>query len=181
MRHRLRQTRHKGKPAARLISNAPRVCRLGTGRIGAILRRKERRLHTLPIPRPSSAKEPEGAVQIKTLSAMHCPGKTEKHLTTIDHLSRRRVAMAASNATPASAARFLDKLEPAAPCPNRAIQVDGGSEFVAVFERPATGRASPLSVCRRNLCGRTGGSKGCRPHGTANHKAFRMHRHESPN
>ena len=54
--------------------------------------------------------------------------------------------MAASNATAASAARFLDKLVRQAPFSVEAVQVDGGSEFMAEFEAACGDRNITLAV-----------------------------------
>ena len=65
--------------------------------------------------------------------------------------------MAASRATAASAKRFLDRLIEQAPFPIKAIQVDGGSEFMADFEQACADRRIELCVlppCSPKLNGR---------------------------
>ncbi|MCY3879203.1 MAG: integrase core domain-containing protein [Rhodobacteraceae bacterium] len=84
-------------------------------------RRRVRRPHAVRVTAPLRAGVPGGAVQTDTLHAYILPGKRVRHFT----------AMAASDATAASAARFLDKLVRDAPFEVRAVQVDGGSEFMA--------------------------------------------------
>jgi hypothetical protein len=64
----------------------------------------------------------------------------------VDRVSRWAVAMAASRATAASAKRFLDRLIEQAPFPIKAIQVDGGSEFMADFEQACADRSIQLCV-----------------------------------
>ena len=74
------------------------------------------------------------------------PGRTVRHFTAGDRLSRWGCGMAASNATAASAARFLDKLVRQAPFSVEAVQVDGGSEFMAEFEAACGDRNITLAV-----------------------------------
>ncbi len=74
------------------------------------------------------------------------PGRTVRHFTAVDRLSRWGCGMAASNATAASAARFLDKLVRQAPFSVEAVQVDGGSEFMAEFEAACGDRNITLAV-----------------------------------
>ena len=92
------------------------------------------------------ASAPGQAVQIDTLSISLLLGKTVKHFTALDRQSRWCAAMGASNASSASAARFLDKLLASAPFPLRAVQVDGGSEFQGAFEDAARQRNVDLWV-----------------------------------
>lgn len=80
------------------------------------------------------AERPGEAVQVDTLSVSFPEGKSVKQFSAVDRVSRWSVGMAAWRATAASAARFLDKLVAEAPFPVRAIQIDGGSEFMAEFE-----------------------------------------------
>ena len=76
--------------------------------------------------------------------------------------------MAASNATAARAARFLDRLVSSAPFPIEAVQVDEGSEFMAGFEEACAAKGITLAVLppkspenertRRDECRRHGGT-----------------------
>ena len=91
------------------------------------------------------ARRPQ-AVQVDTLSVALRPGRTVRHFTGIDRLSRWSAGMAASDATAASAARFLDKLIGAAPFTIEAVQVDGGSEFMADFEAACAAKGVTLAV-----------------------------------
>ncbi len=61
-------------------------------------------------------------------------------------LSRWSCGMPASNATAASAARFLDKLVRQAPFTVEAVQAGGGSEFMAEFEAACADRDITLAV-----------------------------------
>ena len=89
---------------------------------------------------------PGQAVQVDTLTVSLRPGRTVRHFTAVDRLSRWGCGMAASNATAASAARFLDKLVRQAPFSVEAVQVDGGSEFMAEFEAACGDRNITLAV-----------------------------------
>ena len=89
---------------------------------------------------------PGDVVQIDTLAAALLPGRTIKHFTAIDTYSRWSDAMPASNATAASAARFLDQLIATTPLEIKAIQVDGGSEFMAEFEAACHAKGIKLFV-----------------------------------
>lgn len=51
-----------------------------------------------------------------------------------------------SRATASTATHFLDKLERRAPLPLKAVQVDGGSEFEAVFEEECQRRNIKLFI-----------------------------------
>jgi transposase InsO family protein len=85
-------------------------------------------------------------VQVDTLDLRPLPGVVLKQFTARDVVSRWDVLMVASRATAHSASRFLDSLEERAPFPVRAIQVDGGSEFQAVFEEACQQRGIHLFV-----------------------------------
>ena len=77
--------------------------------------RRTRRPHAVRIPRALRAERPGQAVQVDTLTVALRPGRTVRHFTGIDRLSRWSAGMAASDATAASAARFLDRLVSSAP------------------------------------------------------------------
>ena len=109
-------------------------------------RRRALRPHAVRIPRALRAGRPGQAVQVDTLSAALRPGRTVRHFTAVDRLSRWSCGMAAANATAASAARFLDKLVAEAPFRVEAVQVDGGSEFMAEFETACRERGITVAV-----------------------------------
>ena len=92
------------------------------------------------------ADRPGAAVQVDTLSLSFPGGRGVKQFTAVDRLSRWTVAMAAWRATAASAARFLDKLEAELPFALTAIQIDGGSEFMAEFEAACEAKGVALHV-----------------------------------
>ena len=78
--------------------------------------------------------EPGDLIQLDTLDIRPLPGIVLKHFTAQDTISRWDVLDVYSRATATTAARFRDELERRMPFKIKAIQVDGGSEFEAVFE-----------------------------------------------
>ena len=74
-------------------------------------------------------------MQLDTLDVRPLPGVALKHFTARDMVSRWDVIGVYSRATASIAVHFLDELEGRAPFPLKAIQVDGGSAFEAVFEQ----------------------------------------------
>ncbi len=105
-------------------------------------------------PRPYAIRKPKGyevtrpgdLIQLDTLDLRPLPGVILKHFTARDTVSRWDVLEVATRATAVTASRFLDSLQKRAPFPVRAIQVDGGSEFQAEFERECKKRGILLFV-----------------------------------
>ncbi len=105
-------------------------------------------------PRPYAVRKPKGyevkapgdLVQVDTLDVRPVEGGVLKHFTARDVVSRWDVLEAHSRATAATAVRFLDSVLKRMPFPVRAIQVDGGSEFQAVFEQECQMRGIKLFV-----------------------------------
>jgi len=133
------------------------------GRIISRLRKQGRLVEAprspLPIrrrhyPRPYAVRKPKGykvvdpgdLVQVDTLDLRPLQGVVLKHFTARDVVSRWDVLDVATRATAATASRFLDSLQERAPFQVRAIQVDGGSEFQAEFERECQKRGILLFV-----------------------------------
>jgi len=122
--------------------------------VGRIMRRlKERGVLKEPIPnhisarkrqrrRPYGVRKPKeyaiscsgDLVQLDTLDVRPLPGVLLKHFTAHDVISRWNVIGAYRRATATTATDFLDKLAERMPFRVKAIQVDGGSEFEAIFE-----------------------------------------------
>lgn len=69
-----------------------------------------------------------------------------KHFTAHDVVSRWNIVSVYSRATAVTAALFLDTLEKRRPFPVKAIQVDGSSEFEAIFEEECQKRGINLFV-----------------------------------
>jgi transposase InsO family protein len=83
---------------------------------------------------------------VDTLDLRPLPGVILKHFTARDTVSRWDVLEVATRASAATAGRFLDCLQRRSPFSIRAIQVDGGSEFQAEFERECQRRGILLFV-----------------------------------
>ena len=97
-------------------------------------RRQWKRQYATRKPKSYEAKAPGDIVQIDTMDVRPEPGVVLKQFTTVDVVSRWSVPTIASNATATLAARALDDVIARMPFPIKAIQVDGGSEFMAQFE-----------------------------------------------
>jgi len=80
------------------------------------------------------ARAPGELVQIDTLFVNVRPDQAIKHFTAYDPVAKWTIGHVASAASASAAKRLLDKLIASAPFPVRGIQVDGGSEFMSVFE-----------------------------------------------
>ena len=74
-------------------------------------------------------------VELETLDVRLIPGVVLKHYTARDLVSRWDVLGVYTRATATTASAFLDQLLQRMPFTVRAIQVDGGSEFQALFEQ----------------------------------------------
>src|SRR3990170_6802804 len=118
-----------------------------TPRAGIAVRRpRPARPYAIRKPRAYQAKLPGDIVQVDTLDLRPLPGVVLKHFTARDVVSRWDVLEVHTRATARTAAAFLDAIEARMPFPVRAIQVDGGSEFKADFERACQERGILLFV-----------------------------------
>lgn len=106
-------------------------------------KRSPRRLRK---PKEYQAQEPGDLVQVDTLDLRPLPGVALKHFTARDVISRWDVVEAHTRATATTAAGFLEALEERMPFPVKAVQVDGGSEFMAQFEEACQRRGIGLFV-----------------------------------
>jgi putative transposase len=109
-------------------------------------KRISKRPYAIRKPKDYTVKQPGDLVQLDTLDIRPLPGMVFKHFTARDVISRWDTLEVYSRATSTTAARFLDKLERCTPFPIRAVQVDGGSEFEAVFEEECQKRNIKLFV-----------------------------------
>ena len=109
-------------------------------------RRGLRRPYAVRKPKEYQVRCPGDLVQLDTLDIRPLPGVVLKHYTARDVISRWDAIDLYSRATAHTAAGFLNKLEERMPFPIRAIQVDGGSEFEAVFEEECQRRNIKLFV-----------------------------------
>ena len=105
-----------------------------------------KRRFALRLPRDVRADRPGSLVQLDTVFVNVAPDKAIKHFTAYDPVAKWTVAKAFNRATAASAAIFLDKLLRDMPFKVEAIQVDGGSEFMAEFEQACQDKGVRLYV-----------------------------------
>lgn len=77
---------------------------------------------------------PGDLVQLDTMHLRPLPGVERRQFTAVDVVSRVSVLGVRATATAGTARAFLADLVARMPFPIRAIQVDGGSEFMAEFE-----------------------------------------------
>jgi putative transposase len=128
---------------------------IGRGRVQAVpaLIRKvaarsssKKRPHAIRKPSDVSFEKPGDVVQIDTLSIYPLPGVTIKHFNAYDPFAKWTVATPSKQATAKNAASFLDKVLKEMPDPIKAIQIDGGSEFMAEFEQACADKNLPLYV-----------------------------------
>jgi putative transposase len=85
-------------------------------------------------------------VQVDTLDVRPLPNVVFKQITARDMISRWDVIEAFWSATAKNACAFLETLQARSPYPVKAIQVDGGSEFQAEFERACKEKGIRLFV-----------------------------------
>jgi putative transposase len=97
-------------------------------------------------PKEVAFEKPGDVIQIDTLTLNLAPGRTIKHFDAYDVHAKWTVAKPYRNATAANAADFLDKVTAEMPWPIKAIQVDGGSEFMAECETACRDNGIPLYV-----------------------------------
>ncbi len=105
-------------------------------------------------PRPYAVRKPKeyqpslpgDLVELDTLDVRPMPGVILKHFSSYDVISRWNVLGIFSQATAATAKRFLDEMVVRTPNQIKAIQIDGGSEFQSVFEQECQTRGINLYV-----------------------------------
>lgn len=98
-------------------------------------RRRLRRLYAVRKPRDYVVRRPGDLVEVDTLDVRPLPGVVLKHFTARDTVSRWDVLEVHQRASASLAAQFLHTLQNRMPFPIRSLQVDGGSEFHAEFEK----------------------------------------------
>ena len=92
------------------------------------------------------AKAPGELVQIDTLFVNIRPDRAIKHFTAYDPVAKWTIGHVATTASASAASNLLDKLIASAPFTVRGVQVDGGSEFMSVFEDHCRDRGLELVV-----------------------------------
>ena len=90
------------------------------------------------------------------------PGRWCQHFSAACPVSRWTVADVCDRATSTTAARFLTKVLEQTPFPIEAVQVDGGSEFMALSKPLAKSTASPSMCCHPRAPSSTALSNACR-------------------
>jgi transposase InsO family protein len=98
------------------------------------------------LPKGLKPKRPGEIVQIDTLFVNVRPDKAIKHFTAYDPVAKWTVGHVATAASARAARALLDKLCAQAPFKVTGIQVDGGSEFKAVFEQACAAKGLTLFV-----------------------------------
>lgn len=123
---------------------APRVPDL----IRKIAARKapRKRPHAVRKPAGVTFEAPGDVVQIDTMSVAIAPGVGIKHFDAYDPHAKWTVAKPYRRATAKNAADFLAKVLAEMPEPVKAVQIDGGSEFMAEFEQACADKKLPLYV-----------------------------------
>jgi len=152
----------KAKLGVRLARTGMRLSESTIGRILASLKRRRLLIepHAVRVrrerpSRPHATRVPEdkrhpttpGAlIQLDTMHLRPEPGVERRQFTAIDVVSRVAVLGVRASATAGTATAFLDELQARFPFPVQAIQVDGGSEFMAGFEQACEARGIALYV-----------------------------------
>jgi len=103
-------------------------------------RRAWRRPHAVRKPAGWRVEHPGDLVELDTVFLTPAPGREARGFTARDVVSRWDVLGLVPRATAAAAAGFLDEIGERLPFPLRAVQVDGGSEFMAEFEAACAAR-----------------------------------------
>jgi transposase InsO family protein len=110
------------------------------------LNRAKKRPYALRKPKNYAVQFPGDLVQIDTLDVNLMPGVHFKHFTARDMISRWDVLQACHRATANNARTFLETVRQRLPFPLKAVQVDGGSEFMAEFEQACQEKGIRLFV-----------------------------------
>jgi transposase InsO family protein len=97
-------------------------------------KRRPGRVYAGRKPKDYAALAPGDIVQVDTLDLRPLPGVVLKQFTARDMVSRWDVVEVFPSATAKNAVEFLEAMRGRFPFPVRAIQVDGGSEFMSSFE-----------------------------------------------
>ena len=109
-------------------------------------KRRTMRPYALRKPKDYSVRAEGELVQVDSLDLRPLPGVVLKQFTAVDSISRFGVVEVRTRATATTAVEFLKALQRRMPFPIRAIQVDGGSEFMAQFEEACEGAGIRLFV-----------------------------------
>jgi len=144
--------RREGTPLSasmvgRILAGLRRRGRLVEPRLVPVRRVRPVRPHATRVPtdqrRPT---RPGQLVQLDTMHLRPLPGVERRQFTAVDVVSRHAVVGVRSAATAGTATAFLAELVARMPVPVQAIQVDGGSEFMAGFEEACAAQGIALYV-----------------------------------
>jgi putative transposase len=112
-----------------------------------VRRRRPVRPYATKVPKAKRPPTVPGAlIQLDTMHLRPLPGVERRQFTAIDVVSRWAVVGVRATASAGTARAFLDDLVTRMPVPVHAIQVDGGSEFMAEFEQACQDRQIALYV-----------------------------------
>lgn len=109
-------------------------------------KRKVKRTHAVRKPKAYAVVGPGDIIQVDTLDIHPFPGVHFKHFTARDVVSRWDVVEVYPKASSRQAKAFLETLIARFPCKPKAVQVDGGSEFMAEFEEACAQHGISLFV-----------------------------------
>jgi putative transposase len=112
----------------------------------SVRKRQRKRPYAVRKPKEYQVSQVGDLVQLDTLDVRPLPGVVLKHFTAHDAVSKWDVVNVYRRATATSAASFLDALQRRMPFLVKSIQVDGGSEFEALFEEECQRRGIKLFV-----------------------------------
>lgn len=97
-------------------------------------KRQSKRPYAIRKPKGYAVVAPGDIIQVDTLDLHPFPGVHFKHFTARDVVSRWDVVEVYPKSSSRQAKAFLETLLQRLPCKPKAVQVDGGSEFMAEFE-----------------------------------------------
>ena len=109
-------------------------------------KRARKRPYAIRKPKEYEAKQAGDIVEVDTLDLRPLPGVMLKHFTAHDVICKWDVLDVYRQATASNAAGFIETIEARMPFTVKALQVDGGSEFQAVFEEVCQKRGIKLFV-----------------------------------
>lgn len=102
----------------------------------------QRKAKGVPIPKAT----PGDLIEIDTMRLYPLPGIVRYHFSAVDVVSRYGVIGVRTVATAGTAKGFLGEMQTRFPFGIKAIQIDGGSEFMAEFEAECQAQQIPLWV-----------------------------------
>ena len=130
----------------RILARLKRAGRLIEPKRMPIRRPRPLRPHATRKPTDYHPQRPGDLLQIDTVHITTREGTQLRQFSAIDAFSRVAAVTVRRSATAGTAADFLDELLDRYPLRIRAIQVDGGSEFMAAFEDTCAANDIPVYV-----------------------------------